>query len=360
MVGIVFLLAGNSASYADHYGMIQDGWEARIRDGVFKVASADFENGIVIFDEYINLFPNDPAGYFFSAAAVKEKMQKSNNMSEIKRFYNYAKTGKRLCKKRLRKNKSDYIARLYLGAIQGYIGLLEVKRGRLIRALFNAIDSKSNLEKVAKNRPEIPDTYFGLGLLYYFSSLKSKNTGGISGWIIKKFITNGKDLSKKGMELTIRSINEGSLGLDYAKSALVWMRFYEKEYDETALLANEMSQRFPSDIASRWILGRVALIRDDCDSAKEWFTEIKRINEENGLPAAKFPDLDAVLKMSELCKSVEQKRWERVDILKKDISDWLDDDPKIVIEYQDHKSVIASWKEKVNQFATRKSSALTN
>ncbi|MGK7345922.1 MAG: hypothetical protein ACNS63_08960 [Candidatus Nitrospinota bacterium M3_3B_026] len=343
ILAAILLFSASGPAVAAHYGLVEDGWEERIKTAIFKVADTDFEEGLSIVAEYIEAFPENPGGYFFYAAGVQEKIQKLNVPDEIGRFYEYAEKCEKLCERRLRKNPGDTAARFFLGGIHGYTGLLEAKRRRMVKAFLSGVESKKHLERVAAERPETPDTYFGLGMLYYFSSRKSEEGGRLLSWIIRKFITDGKNMKAEGVEMIKRSIIGGSLARDYALSSLMWIHLYEGQYEQAGQIARNMSRRFTRDTASRWVLGRVALEKRECAQARLWFEDILDIAARKGLPSSRYPDVTTAIDMADLCESMNSARWGEADRLIDSIRERLEGDPKIVIEYQDEKNLLKRW-----------------
>jgi len=334
-----------SPANASGFSLIENGWEDRIRAAIFKVADTDFEEGLAMIGEYISAFPENPGGYFFYAAGVQEKIQKHNDLGELKRFYKYAEKCKEICEKILKRKPGDVRARFFLGGIHGYIGLLEAKQRNLFRAFINGIEAKKHLEWVVRKKPDLPDTYFGLGMLYYFSSRKGDEGGRLVSWIIRKFITHGKNMKRDGVEMIKRAVMNNALSSDYALAGLMWIHLYEREYDSAEQIAETMARRFTRDFASRWVLGRVALIKGDCAGARARFREILEISARQGIPLSRYPDIPMAIKMADLCQAMRDKKWDEARRLNEEIGRWLDDDPKVSIEYQDEKNVIEFWKQ---------------
>jgi len=129
----------------------------------------------------------------------------------------------------------------------------------------------------------------------------------------------------------------------------MWMRFYGKDYDRAQTLAREISARYPRDNASAWLLGRIALIRDDCASAKLWFERTLEVNKAIGIDKSSFQDVTMAIKMADVCGAIEGRRWDEASGLTEGIEAWLDDEPKIVIEYQDENYLISYWKEEISR-----------
>jgi len=341
LISVILFPAVSSAGF---YGVIEDGWEDHIRGAIFRIADTQFEEGLNMVNEYIKAFPDNPGGYFFYAAGVHEKIQKFNDLSELDRFYKYAGKSQKLSKKRLKENKDDLVAMLFLGATDGYIGLLEAKQRHLVRAFKNAIETKKRLERVLKERPDIPDTYFGLGMVYYFSSKKGSEEGGLLGWIIRRFITDGEDMRRQGVGMLSYAARNNALSAEYARSALMWILLYEHKFRKAEEMAHQISDRYQRDTMSRWVLGRIALIEGSCEDAKFWFSWIRDINASFNLPASEFKDVEIAIKKAVLCESMKKEDYEAARAVNREIEKWLNGEPKITLEYQDENTLIKFWK----------------
>ncbi len=324
--------------------MIEDGWEAHVRKAIFRIADTDFDGGLAMLQEYIDAHPSSPSGYFYYAAGLQEKMQKHNDLTQIKKFRKYADKCQSLCRARLYRDQEDTVARIFLGATDGYIGLLDAKQRHLLRAFKNGVEAKSNLEQALLENPDIPDTRFGLGMLYYFSSRKSAEEGGMIAWIIRNFITHGKDMRAEAMEMLRLVVKSDALSRDYALSALMWIYLYEHKYNAAENIAYQVANIYQNDTISRWVLGRVALKEKRCSDAIFWFGLVKQINADLGLAAEDFEDVDIAVKKAEICQRLKSLDIDKARELNNQVGKWLYSNPKISLEYQDEKNLIRSWK----------------
>lgn len=342
------LAVAASASWAIPQGMAEKGWEDVILDGIAKVSNTDYEEGLKLFDEYIKAFPLNGEGYFYFAVALQEKIQKLNDLGELARFNKYASTCKRIFEAKLEKNPDDTVARMYLGAMNGYIGLVEGRQRNLLRAFLSAVEAKSLLERARRERPDIADTGFGLGMIYYFSSRKSAEIGGMTEWIITKFITNGRDMRNEGVEMINQAVEGNALSRDYARAAIMWIRLYEKNYSKARELATDIAKRYPKDAGSRWVLGRVALVNKECGEAHIRFGEAVEILKKRGLPPARYQDVEMGRTFAMLCESIDHREWDESGRLVHKMDDWLNNDPKITLEYQDEKNLLEFWRRELD------------
>ncbi|MBI4666467.1 MAG: hypothetical protein HY751_08670 [Nitrospinae bacterium] len=328
--------------------MVAKGWEDRIRLAIVKISNTDFEDGLKIIDEYIKANPGRGDGYFYYAAGVQEKIQKLNDLSDLKRFSNHSNTGIEILERALAKNPNDTISRMYLGAMYGYMGLLEARQRNMLQAFMDAVEAKKNLERAMAERPDIPDIYFGLGMIYYFASRKSAEEGGMTAWVITKFITNGRDMRKEGVEMIRRAVEGKSLSEDYARAALMWISLYEKNYPRARDLGEYIAVKFPRDAGSRWVLGRVALVYKDCSTAQHNFSGAMDILKKRGVPDGNYRDVGVALQFAELCEGMERQQWEFSEKTLMRIDDWLKNDKKITLEYQDEKNLLSQWRKDVD------------
>lgn len=329
-------------------GMVEKGWEDVIVAGMAKVSNTDYEEGLKYFDDYIKAFPENGEGYFYFAVALQEKIQKLNDFGELERFNNYASTCKRILKDKIEKDPDDAIARMYLGAMNGYIGLIEGRQRNMLRAFLSLVDAKSLLERARQERPDIADTSFGLGMIYYFASRKSSEVGGMTEWVINKFITNGRDMRKDGVEMISHSIEANALSRDYARASIMWILLYDKNYSKSRELAVDIATRYPKDAGSRWVLGRVALVNKQCAEANARFGEAIEILKKRGLPPVRYQDVEIGRAFAALCENLDHKEWDEAGRVVHRIDDWLNNDPKITLEYQDEKNLLEFWKRELD------------
>lgn len=325
-------------------GMVEPGWEDHFRSAIFKIAETDFEDGLKMLDAYIAKFPRKPEGYFFYAAGVQEKIQKLNNLADLERFKKYAGECRKICKDNLAKKPGDTVSRMYLGAVNGYAGLLEARQRNLFRAFMDAVEAKGDLERAMAERPDLADVQFGLGMVYYFASRKGAEEGGAVAWVITKFITQGRDMRKEALEMIRRPVEAGTLSEDYARAALMWISLYEKKYDRARELAEYISKKFTRDAGSRWVKGRLAYLNGDYAEARRMFSESQEILRKRGVAMSRYKDLEIAIKFTEMRQSMDRRQWDGAEDIRRAIDDWLSGEPKISMEYQDEKNLLGYWR----------------
>jgi tetratricopeptide (TPR) repeat protein len=342
---MIALVANDALSFS----MVDPEWEDRIRNAIYLVADSQYDEGLSIVEQYIKAHRSDPAGYFLYAVGVQEIIQKKNDLSEVPRFEKYADLCTRKALQVMRRDPKDGVARLVYGAIHGYAGLVEARKDSLLAAFLSARTAVQYLEELIAERQDIDDAYFGLGMIYYFASRKTAEEGGMTAWVIESFITHGKDMRQEGIAHINRAINANPYARDYARSALMWINLYDHHYERAHDMALEISKRFPRDTISRWVLGRTALVRGDCDEATARFLEIEQINDSRGRSVTDFPDVVAGRDMANLCTLIRDDEIVKAQMVHRRLVTWIENEPKIAIEYQDAKNLVTFWRQELHK-----------
>jgi tetratricopeptide (TPR) repeat protein len=340
-------LLAPSAARADYNGVVADGWGPHMARALDNVADARFEKGLALVDEYIAAFPEECGGYFYYAAAVQETLQKKNDLSLLPVFNRYAEKTIAICGRQLAIDPANAPARFYLGAINGYIGLVKARQQKLVDAFMAAVEAKKHLEQVYVEAPDMADNHLALGMLYFFASREAKRSGGMLGWVVKTFITHGRDMREEGIRLLTSAVENRALGEPYATAALMWIRLYDGRYADARRHADDMAARYPRDTISRWVLGRLALYDARYGDALIRFTQVERLLVERGVDvAARYPDVAFGQQWARLMMAVEDKRYDDALELSRWVERWLHTSPTVGIEYQNARQFVDAWKKR--------------
>jgi hypothetical protein len=108
---------------------------------------------------------------------------------------------------------------LYLGAIEGYIGIFEYGAGNYFQALINGFWADNHLEKALELAPDHVDAHVGLGIYRYGTS----RLGGFGNFLLQ----GGSDLREVGLEHLERAIQNNAPSKPLALKSLIW--FYISE-----------------------------------------------------------------------------------------------------------------------------------
>jgi tetratricopeptide (TPR) repeat protein len=316
---------------------------AALRKGFDFVYNAQFAESEKVFREYINKYPDRPEGYFFMSGRYAEYMNATHDQAAMPLFKTWA---SRTMEKAAAFNSAhphDPTGHFYLGNLYGYMGLLEAQQQNMVAAFLNAVKAKDSLEKTLELDPGAYDAYFGLGSLYYYGSKKHEEEGGMTGWIIKKFITHDRDMRKEGIAMIHRAVANRGISADSAYSALMWIMIIEGRYDEAMPIADEVSRRWPMEKHAFWARGRIELLRGQCADAKRKFDWIVELLRKENVPLARFPEVEMALELSSLCLENDSMPPAIRETRIKTLRARLAANPNIQLEYPNSKGVLRDF-----------------
>lgn len=222
--------------------IILKGLECVHQDETFKAVDE--------FKKLIDLFPDDPIGYFYISATLQTMMDDFRNYSYIDEFSKYMDLA--IEKGEERKKKGSLTAHdcLYLGGAIGYRGINKALTGDWVGAFVDGLKGKGYLEKALKLDPKLYDVYYGLGTYHFWKSLRTK----ILWWT-----PFAKDNRQKGIEMIKLAIEKGKYSGEDAKLALVRIYVENKEYENAFAMINQLRITQPNRPFLLWFLGRAQL-----------------------------------------------------------------------------------------------------
>jgi len=209
------------------------------RDETFKAVDE--------FKKLIELFPNDPIGYFLVSAAFQNMMDDYRNYSYSDEFNKYMDMAIEKGEERKKRGNLTAYDCLYLGGAIGYRGINKALTGDWFGAFVDGLKGKGYLEKALELDPELYDVYYGLGTYHFWKSLKSR----IFWWL--PFV---KDNRQMGIDMIKLAIEKGRYSKEDAKIALVRIYVENKEYQNAFDMIEKLSQSQPDKPFLLWFLGR--------------------------------------------------------------------------------------------------------
>ncbi len=118
---------------------------------------------------------------------------------------------------------------MFLGAVEGYIGIFEYGEGNLLTALVNGLQADNHLEKALELNPSLVDAHFGLGIYRYGNS----RLGGIGNFLMQ----GGRDLREEGLNHIEASIKADAPSTPLAMKTLIWFYISEQINQDNAGLS---------------------------------------------------------------------------------------------------------------------------
>lgn len=233
--------------------------------GVDLIHHHQFQEGINVFNEITSLYPEEPIGYFFVAAAYQTLIDAYRNEKYKADFEKYIRLAIKKSERKIKNSNPKAFDYFYAGASYEYRGIYRSFRGDWWGAFWDGGRGKKNMEKALEMDSTNYDIYYGLGTYYYWRSVKSKIL-----WWLPFF----GDQRKKGVEYTKLSIAKGRFAKDDAKWSLVRIYAEEKDYPEALNWGDSIKLINPEDILSKWFVGRAYIGLGKWPEAEKTYFEI--------------------------------------------------------------------------------------
>jgi tetratricopeptide (TPR) repeat protein len=217
------------------------------------------------FKKLIELFPDDPIGYFYVSATLQTMMDDFRNYSYMDEFNNYMNKAIKTAeekKKRADLTAYDY---LYLGGAVGYRGIHKALTGNWMGAFVDGLKGKGYLEDALKLDPELYDVYYGLGSYHFWKSLKSK----IFWWL--PFVADNRQM---GIDMIKKAIEKGKYATEDAKLALVRIWVENKEYDKAFAQIDMLQKIYPNKPFLLWLLAQAQMENQMYDAATNTYQSL--------------------------------------------------------------------------------------
>lgn len=202
------------------------------------------------FKKLIEIFPEDPIGYFYMSATLQTMMDDYRNYSYMDEFNKYMNLAIKTGEERKKKGNLTAYDCLYLGGAVGFRGINRALTGDWVGAFVDGLKGKGYLEKALKLDPEFYDVYYGLGTYHFWKSLKSR----IFWWL--PFVSDNRQM---GINMVKLAIEKGKYAAEDAKLALVRIYVENKEYENAFTMINQLSQTYTNKPFLLWLLGRAQM-----------------------------------------------------------------------------------------------------
>jgi tetratricopeptide (TPR) repeat protein len=244
---------------------------ARVKTLLLEGIEASFREDYALaestFQTVVQMAPEDPAGYFFKAAAYHAQMIDYESNFKEKDFYQNIKIAKKLARKKIKKDKNDAWAYLILGNAYGAKAVYKAKQGNWWSGLQEGLTAKSAFKEALKRDPELYDVYVGLGSYHFWASVMTR-----AFWWLP-FVGDHRDEGILQMKL---AYEKSIFSRTAAASGLVWMYIRQKEYDQTISLAQKMQSQYPQGKSFLWPLAEAYFRKQDWNNALLKYRELSQ------------------------------------------------------------------------------------
>jgi tetratricopeptide (TPR) repeat protein len=236
-----------------------------IMRGLDLVHTDSTDQAVDEFKKLIDIFPNDPIGYFYVSASIQTMMDDYRNYSyqdEFNKYMNMAIETAEAKRKQKHLTAEDY---LYLGGAIGYRGIHKALTGNWPGAFVDGLKGRGYLEDALKLDPKLYDVYYGLGSYHFWKSLKSK----IFWWL--PFVADNR---QKGIDMIKLAIEKGRFSRDDAELALVRIWVENKEYDKAFAQIKMLQKKHLDKPYLLWMLGQAQSENQMYDGAIQTYQQL--------------------------------------------------------------------------------------
>ncbi len=235
---------------------------------VDKYHREKFNEAILLANIIRERYPDEPAGAFGLMTAYQTIMRNYRVRVYESKFDSLLNLSVKLAKKAVKNNKKDGRNYFYLGCAYGSRCVFKARRGEWIEAFRDGSQVSKNFKRAIAYSPDFYDSYYGMGLLKYWLSAKSK---------ILRALPFARDNRKKGMEYVKLAAEKGQfLNVD-AKYGLAAIYYNEEEFEKALEMTDILYETFPNNPTLLYRRGRIYQKLERWSEAKGTFSELEKV-----------------------------------------------------------------------------------
>jgi tetratricopeptide (TPR) repeat protein len=201
-----------------------------------------FDSSQVYFDKIIELYPENPAGYFFKAALFQVKMMDECHYNKEKEYLELMKQTITNAEKIL-EQENNLWARFYVGSSYAYQAVYEGLKNNYFETFTLGVKGGRMLQDIVKEDSTFYDAYLGAGSFEYFWARAARYLP------LLKLI--GGDVEEALRKLHIaaeKSLYSGPT----TQNSLVFICGEEGQYDRATAIADDLLRRYPESKTFLW------------------------------------------------------------------------------------------------------------
>jgi tetratricopeptide (TPR) repeat protein len=255
-------LAYSSTVAADFDPSLERGLEVLYR--------GDYEAAEAVFDSFISIHPDNPAGWFFKAGLYQVRMTDQECDSWAGQYNRHLDSAMALSNLAVGRNPKDAWARFIRGGTYGYLAARDGRAKKYLSALNHGLAAVSEMKKAAELDPGLYDAYLGIGSYHYFRT----RAVSVLKWL--PFIGDNRD---KGIGQIELSIAKGRYTNVMGRNGLVWILIDYGKYQRALSLAEGLERDFPANPFFFWARPEIFWRTKQWAKAAEGYRRLLRLIE---------------------------------------------------------------------------------
>ncbi|MCX7994940.1 MAG: tetratricopeptide repeat protein [candidate division WOR-3 bacterium] len=144
-----------------------------IQTGLKFAYVEEFDSASFYFEQVIEKYPHNPAGYFFKSALLQLKMMDGCHFNDEKEYLSLVKKVRKLCAEILEK-ETNLWAEFYLGSSYAYQAVYEGLKKNYLETFNYGVKGGKILQSIIKKDSLFYDAYLGAGTYEYFWARASR------------------------------------------------------------------------------------------------------------------------------------------------------------------------------------------
>ena len=226
-------------------------YSAEIARGIDLLYDHQFKASEEIFIDYINKYPEKPAGYFYSSMVTWSRLASGFwSPVTVDEFKRRIEKTIDISKARIESENASSDDYFYLGGALGFSGRFELMRENWLTSFFLAREAIDALNICFEKNPSNKDVLLGIGTFDYYTARLSGILKFLSYLLIHKGdVQEGLKKLHEASEKAVYSATE-------AKSTLLHIYlFIEEDFTKANTLAEELSKKYDNNSRFKVLLG---------------------------------------------------------------------------------------------------------
>ncbi len=228
-----------------------------IQTGLDFAYVENFDSAYVYFDKVIEIYPENPAGYFFKAALLQLKMMDGCHFNDEQVYLNLLKKVRTMCEEIL-KNEDNLWAEFYLGSSYAYQAVYEGLKKNYLETFNYGTKGGRMLQLIIKKDSLFYDAYLGAGIYEYFWARASRYLP-----FLKLADGNVAEAIRKLHIAAEKSLYSGPT----ARNSLVFIYGEEKTFDIATKIIDSLVLQYPDSKTFHWNKAELEFKKKNYDTA---------------------------------------------------------------------------------------------
>lgn len=248
----------------------------RVLAGIDAFYSMKYDQAMVIYDDLIQKYPNEPVGYFFRSQIFLWRYLFDYSEPDYKRFIAACDKAIMIADEAVKANPNNNKARTILGAIYGFRSVANFRAENLVKATLDGRSCYNYLNEALKRDPQQYDAYLGMGVFHFGIAVMPSTV---------KFAANFAGL-KGDREGGLREVGLAADKSLFSRSdAKIFLAFIEvyfnKDYGKGYKYLQDLLQKYPNNIPVLYTLGNVETFLKKMTYANDFYKKVVQLADTN-------------------------------------------------------------------------------